>query len=164
MENLRILLKGRCTQQSCKIMQNTAKLAKKTVLCIFDVFKLIARCSTVSMIFGFLGKFWVGVVKNISKKICFRDEKKFERKTKNIFRDQQISEKKLWKSHWKMKISKFRFFRKFFEISIFSFFIDFFIDFFFENFWSRKIFFRFSINFFRSFFFSTKKISTTYSD
>ena len=29
-----------------------------------------------SMIFGFLRKFWVGVVKKIFQKIIFRDEKK----------------------------------------------------------------------------------------
>ena len=98
-----------------------------------------------SAIFGIFGIFWVEICgrKNFRRK--FLIEKIFD--WKNIFaRPKKIYEKVNEKS----KISKFRFFELFFEISKFSIFIDFFIDFLFENFLVSKNIFRFSIEFFRS--------------
>ena len=80
-----------------------------------------------SVIFGIFGIFGI--------EIC--DRKNFRRKNfgrknfrlKNIFSKNNFSRPKkiLWKSQWKMKISKFRFFRRKIKISNFSLFIDFFI-------------------------------------
>ena len=89
--------------KSCKIPENLQKKLH------FDFFvTLDSSHGVLSMIFGFLSKFRVGVVKNILKKIFFRDEKFFGRKSENIFRDQQNFEKKSYeKSYEKFCIGIF---------------------------------------------------------
>ena len=102
-----------------------------------------------SMIFGFLRKFWVGVVKNIFPKNIFSRRKFFRKDIEKYFsRPKNVREKILWKSQWKMKISKFWFFRFFPEFWNFIFSLTFsytIFDFFCRPknliFFSMKIFF-----------------------
>ena len=96
-----------------------------------------------SMIFGFLRKFWVGVVKNMFPRNIFSRRIFFGKTSKNIFRDQKkIGKKSYEKVNEKWKFRNFEKFSKKIKILKFSFFIDFFIGFFSKIFWSRKIFFR----------------------
>ena len=64
-----------------------------------------------SMIFGFLGNFRIDIAKNPHKHIFFQDQTSLLKKNENIFFEtKKISKTNLWKSQWKMRISKFRFF------------------------------------------------------
>ena len=65
--------------------------------------------AVLGMIFGFLGKFWVGEVKNILKINIFSRRIFFSKKSKKYFSRPKIFEKQNpMKKSMKMKISKFR--------------------------------------------------------
>ena len=114
-------------------MQNMEKFAKKMHFGFLVIFN--SSHAVLSIIFGFLGKFRVGEVKIFWKKIFFRDEKHFGRRSKKYFsRPKKIENFSYEKVNDKWKFQIFE------EKMKFPFFIDFFIGFLSKCFWSRKIF------------------------
>ena len=114
-----------------------------------------ASHAVLSMIFGFLSKFWIGEVKNILKENIFSRWKTFPKKSKKCFsRPKNLREKSYEKVNEKWKFRNFRKNRNF-EIFIFHWFFHWF---FFRMFFGLKKYFSiFDRKFFRPKFFRRKK-------